>query len=72
MQLKHGDMAWRGRETGGGRQGGIFCLLHTISYFTYEMVDYQGKLPRRAILESIGQDARRFRPVRHDNIFPFH
>ncbi len=44
MQLKHGDMAWRGRETGGGRQGGIFCLLHTISYFTYEMVDKQGKI----------------------------
>ncbi len=34
-----------------------FLLLRTISHFTYEMVNNQRKLPRRAILGSIGMDA---------------
>ncbi len=55
-----------------GSGGGIFGLLRTISYFTYEMVDRQGKSPRRAILGNAGQDARCFRPVRFETLTPFH
>ena len=48
---------------GGGR--GICRLLRTISHFTYKMGwSSRGKLSWMTILESIGQDARRFRPVR--------
>ena len=40
-----------------GLAGDGFLLLRTISHFTYEMVNNQRKLPRRAILGSIGMDA---------------
>ena len=45
------------QEPGKELAGAGFLLLRTISNFTYEMGDNQRKLPRRAILGSIGMDA---------------
>ena len=54
-------------------QGGGFCLLRTISNFTYEMV----KIPGRhchgwQCQEMQGMDALHFRPDRFGIICPFH
>ena len=54
MESLEAGRAGNGMEAAGSR-GGIFGLLRTISYFTYEMVDRQGKSPRRAILGNAGQ-----------------
>ncbi len=43
MESLEADRAGNGMEAAGSR-GGIFGLLRTISYFTYEMVDKQGKI----------------------------
>ncbi len=59
-------------EQEAGAWGWIFWRLRTISYFTYEMVKNQGKIATEGNFRKYGQDARCFRPVRHDIICPFH
>ncbi len=55
---------WKRRFDTGGGGAGVSGCLRTISHFTYEMVYQQGKLPWMAILGSVGQDVRCFRPIR--------
>lgn len=43
MESLEAGRAGNGMEAAGSG-GGIFGLLRTISYFTYEMVDKQGKI----------------------------
>ncbi len=59
-------------EREGAGRAVVFLLLRTISHFTYEMNDNLGKNRMEAVLGSIGQDVRCFRPVRLRISYPCH
>lgn len=53
MESLEAGRAGNGMEAAGSG-GGIFGLLRTISYFTYEMVDKQGKIAMEGNVIKLG------------------